>query len=93
MTRGRMRTVKGVVVKNSSEKTLMIQVETRSKDKKYNKVSILKKKFAVHDEKMIAKVGDLIEAVETKPISKTKRWNLIKVMQMANIKKQRTTLN
>lgn len=81
MTRGRMRTVKGVVVKNSSEKTLMIQVETRSKDKKYNKVSILKKKFAVHDEKMIAKVGDLIEAVETKPISKTKRWNLIKVIE------------
>ena len=81
MTRGRMRTVKGVVVKNSSLKTLMIQVETRSKDKKYNKVSILKKKFAVHDEKMLAKVGDTIEAVETKPISKTKRWNLIKVIE------------
>ena len=81
MSRGRMRTVKGLVVKNSSLKTLMIQVETRSKNKKYNKVSILKKKFAVHDEKMLAKVGDTIEAVETKPISKTKRWNLIKVIE------------
>ena len=57
MSRGRMRTVKGIVVKNSSLKTLMIQVETRSKNKKYDKVSILKKKFPVHDEKMLAKVG------------------------------------
>ena len=80
-SRGRMRTVKGIVVKNSSLKTLMIQVETRSKNKKYDKVSILKKKFPVHDEKMLAKVGDIIEAVETKPISKTKRWNLIKVIE------------
>ena len=81
MSRGRMRTVKGIVVKNSSLKTLMIQVETRSKNKKYDKVSILKKKFPVHDEKMLAKVGDIIEAVETKPISKTKRWNFIKVIE------------
>ena len=81
MSRGRMRTVKGIVVKNSSLKTLMIQVETRSKNKKYDKVSILKKKFPVHDEKMLAKVGHIIEAVETKPISKTKRWNLIKVIE------------
>ena len=69
MSRGRMRTVKGLVVKNSSLKTLMVQIETRSKNKKYNKVSILKKKFPVHDEKMVAKVGDIIEAIETKPIS------------------------
>ena len=81
MSRGRMRTVKGLVVKNSSLKTLMVQIETRSKSKKYNKVSILKKKFPVHDEKMVAKVGDIIEAIETKPISKTKRWNLIKVVE------------
>jgi len=81
MSRGRMRTVKGLVVKNSSLKTLMVQIETRSKNKKYNKVSILKKKFPVHDEKMVAKVGDIIEAIETKPISKTKRWNLIKVVE------------
>lgn len=81
MSRGRMRTVKGLVVKNSSLKTLMVQIETRSKDKKYNKVSILKKKFPVHDEKMVAEVGDIIEAIETKPISKTKRWNLIKVVE------------
>ena len=81
MSRGSMRTVKGIVVKNSSLKTLMIQVETRSKNKKYDKVSILKKKFPVHDEKMLAKVGDIIEAVETKPISKTKRWYLIKVIE------------
>lgn len=81
MERGRMRIVKGIVVKNSSVKTIMVQAETRSKNKKYNKVSILKKKFPVHDEKKVAKVGDLIEAIETKPISKTKRFNLVKVLQ------------
>ena len=41
----------------------------------------MKKKFPVHDEKKVAKVGDLIEAIETKPISKTKRFNLVKVLQ------------
>ena len=81
MSRGRMRTVKGIVVKNSSLKTLMIQVETRSKNKKYDKVSILKKKFPVHDEKMLAKVGDIIEAVEPKPISKNKRWRVSEILQ------------
>ena len=80
MSRGRMRTVKGLVVKNSSLKTLMVQIETRSKNKKYDKVSILKKKFPVHDEKMVAEVGDIIEAIETRPISKTKRWRIVEII-------------
>ena len=80
MTRGRIRKVTGVVIRNSSDKTLMVQIKTRKKNKKYNKSVILKKKFPVHDEKNLAKVGDLIEAIETKPISKSKRWNLIKVV-------------
>lgn len=80
MKRGRIRKVTGVVIKNSSNKTLMVETKTRNKNKKYNKIVILKKKFPVHDEKNIAKVGDLIEAIETKPISKSKRWNLIKVI-------------
>jgi len=81
MARGRIRKMTGIVTKNSSDKTVMVQTETRSKNKKYNKIVMLKKKFPVHDEKNLANVGDLIEAIETKPISKSKRWNLIQVLK------------
>ena len=80
MSRGRIRKLTGIVVKNSSDKTIMVQTEVRNKNKKYNKVIISKKKFPVHDEKNLANVGDFIEAIETKPISKNKRWNLTKIV-------------
>ena len=80
MSRGRIRKVTGIVVKNSSDKTIMVQTEVRNKNKKYNKVIISKKKFPVHDEKNLANVGDFKEAIETKPISKNKRWNLTKIV-------------
>ena len=81
MARGRIRKMTGIVTKNSSDKTVMGQIETRSKNKKYNKIVIVKKKFPVHDEKNLANVGDLIEAIETKPISKSKRWNLVQFLE------------
>ena len=81
MARGRIRKVTGIVTKNSSDKTVMVQTETRSKNKRYNKIVMLKKKFPVHDEKNLANVGDLIEVIETKPISKSKRWNLVQVLE------------
>ncbi len=80
MSRGRIRKLTGIVVKNSSDKTIMVQTEIRNKNKKYNKVIISKRKYPVHDEKNIANVGDLIEAIETKPISNSKRWNLTKIV-------------
>ena len=80
MTRGRMRELKGVVIKNSADKTLMVQIETSSKNTTYNKIVVLKKKFHVHDEKNEAKVGDKVGAIETKPISKIKRWKLVEII-------------
>lgn len=80
MSRGRMREITGIVTKNSSDKTVMIQTETKSKNKKYNKIVVLKKQFSVHDEKNEAKVGDQIRIIETKPISKNKRWKLVEIV-------------
>ena len=80
MTRGRMRELKGVVIKNSADKTLMVQIETSSKNTTYNKIVGLKKKFHGHDEKNEAKVGDKVRAIETKPISKIKRWKLVEII-------------
>tara|TARA_Y100001970_G_C14256577_1_gene875930 strand:- start:9435 stop:9701 length:267 start_codon:yes stop_codon:yes gene_type:complete len=80
MSRGRMRELKGVVIKNSSDKTVTVQTETSNKNRIYNKIVVMKKKFHVHDEKNEAKVGDEIRAIETKPISKSKRWKLVEVI-------------
>ncbi len=80
MSRGRMRELKGVVIKNSSDKTVTVQTETSNKNTIYNKIVVMKKKFHVHDEKNEAKVGDEIRAIETKPISKSKRWKLVEVI-------------
>ena len=80
MSRGRMRELKGVVIKNSSDKTVTVQTETSNKNRIYNNIVVMKKKFHVHDEKIEAKVGDEIRAIETKPISKSKRWKLVEVI-------------
>ena len=80
MSRGRMRELKGVVIKNSSDKTVTVQTETSNKNRIYNKIVVMKRKFHVHDEKNEAKVGDEIRAIETKPISKSKRWKLVEVI-------------
>ena len=85
MSRGRMREVKGTVIKNSSDKTIMVQTETSSKNRIYNKIVVMKKKFHVHDEKNEAKVGDHIRAIETKPISKSKRWKLVEIVSKGEV--------
>ena len=85
MSRGRMREVKGTVIKNSSDKTIMVQTETSSKNRIYNKIVVMKKKFHVHDEKNEAKVGDQIRAIETKPISKSKRCKLVEIVSKGEV--------
>lgn len=85
MSRGRMREVKGTVIKNSSDKTIMVQTETSSKNRIYNKIVVMKKKFHVHDAKNEAKVGDQIRAIETKPISKSKRWKLVEIVSKGEV--------
>lgn len=66
----------GVVVSNSMDKTIVVEHVARVPHPKFNKIVKRSKKYYVHDEKGEAKVGDRVRIVETRPLSKLKRWAL-----------------
>ena len=70
----------GVVVSDKMKKTIVVRVERLAKHYKYKKTIHKYKKFKVHDEENKAKPGDKVRIVETKPISKEKRWRLVEVL-------------
>ena len=71
----------GRVVSDKNDKTITVLVETYKKHPKYGKRVKYSKKYAVHDEANKAKMGDVVRIVETKPLSKTKRFYLAEVVQ------------
>ena len=68
---------KGKVIKNSTDKTIIVDVEDKYMHKKYKKFLKRNKKYAVHDESNVSKVGDLVQIIESRPISKTKRFKVL----------------
>ena len=75
----------GRVVSAANNKTITVLVETYKKEPIYGKRVKSSKKYAVHDESNKAKVGDVVRIVETKPISKTKRFYLKEIVKKAVI--------
>ena len=73
----------GEVLSNKMAKTIIVRVERRFPHPKFKKVVTGYKKFYAHDEKSEAKVGDRVRIVETRPMSKTKRWRLVEVVDKA----------
>jgi small subunit ribosomal protein S17 len=71
----------GEVIANRMAKTITVRVERRFPHPKYRKVITGYKKFYAHDEKGDAKVGDRVRIEETRPLSKTKRWRLVEVVE------------
>jgi small subunit ribosomal protein S17 len=71
----------GEVISNKMAKTIVVQVERRFPHPKFKKVVTGYKKFYAHDEKNEAKVGDRVRIQETRPVSKTKRWRLVEVVE------------
>src|SRR5262245_38081718 len=65
-------------------KTIMVRVQRRFPDPRFKKVVAGYKKFYAHDEKSEAKVGDRVRIEETRPISKTKRWRLVEVVERSS---------
>lgn len=82
-TRGRRRTRVGQVVSDKASKTIIIEIRRRVPHPLYGKVVQRKTKLTAHDENNDAKVGDTVLVVETRPLSKTKRWRLLEVVQKA----------
>jgi len=81
--RGRPKMRVGTVTSNKMTKTVVVQVERRAKHGQYGKYLTEKKKYKCHDEHQSAKQGDKVRIVETRPISKEKRWRVAEVLVKA----------
>lgn len=75
------RTLVGTVSSNKAAKTLRVEIERRFPHRKYGKIIRARTVCHVHDEGEVASEGDLVEIVECQPRSKTKRWDLVKVVR------------
>jgi small subunit ribosomal protein S17 len=75
----------GKVVSDKMEKTIVVAVETYKKHPLYAKRIKYTKKFKAHDENNQAKIGDVVRIMETRPLSKDKRWRLVEVVEEAII--------
>jgi len=81
--RGLRKQREGIVVSDCQDKTIIVNVERRVSHPLYQKVVKQNKKYYAHDEENQAKVGDKVRIVETRPLSKTKRWRLLSVLSSA----------
>lgn len=73
----------GVVVSDKMDKTVVVAVENRSPHPKYGKIVVKTKRYKAHDEENRCKVGDRVRIQETRPLSRTKRWVAIEILNSA----------
>jgi small subunit ribosomal protein S17 len=81
--RGYRKVREGLVVSDKMEKTIVVEVEDRVKHALYGKVIRRTTKLKVHDEQGVAGIGDRVQIMETRPMSATKRWRLVSVLEKA----------
>ncbi len=81
--RGYRKVREGLVVSDKMEKTIVVEVEDRVKHPLYGKVIRRTTKLKVHDEQGVAGIGDRVQIMETRPMSATKRWRLVSVIEKA----------
>lgn len=77
------KTRRGYVVSDKMDKTIVVFVEDKVKHPLYGKVLRKSSKIKVHDEKNAAGIGDLVLVAETRPLSATKRWRLVQILEQA----------
>lgn len=75
--RGRRKIKKGVVVSNKMQKTVVVKVERTMRHPKYGKVISRAKKYYAHNESAPLQIGDEVQIMETRPLSKLKRWRVV----------------
>jgi small subunit ribosomal protein S17 len=73
----------GTVISLAGDKTITVQIEYRKHHPKYGKMMTIHKKLHCHDEKNEAGLGDIVRVMETRPLSKTKRWRLVEIVERA----------
>jgi len=82
-TRGRRKVREGTVVSDKMDKTIVVALEDRKKHPRYSKVLRSTTKVKAHDEENTAGVGDRVLLMETRPLSATKRWRLVQIVEKA----------
>ncbi len=83
VVRGDRKKLRGYVVSDKMEKTIVVEVEDRVKHALYGKVIRRTSKVKVHDEQNSAGIGDMVLISETRPLSATKRWRLVEILEKA----------
>ncbi|MBO4884885.1 MAG: 30S ribosomal protein S17 [Clostridia bacterium] len=83
MERGLRKTRIGVVVSDKMDKTITVEIRTRVKHPLYGKIMNRTEKFKAHDENNEAGIGDTVRIMETRPLSKDKRWRLVEIVEKA----------
>jgi len=81
--RNRRKERVGVVVSNKMDKSIVVQVERKVKHPMYGKFTKKTNKFMAHDENQECTIGDTVKIMETRPLSKRKRWRLVSVLEKA----------
>ena len=71
----------GEVVSDKMNKTVVVAIENRSPHPKYGKIVVRTKKYKAHDEENQCKIGDRVRIIETRPLSKTKRWTVEEIIE------------
>ena len=82
-TQAKRRTLTGTVVSDKMEKTVVVQVERTLMHQKYKKYISRRDKYMAHDPENQCGIGDLVRIMETRPISRTKRWRLVEIVEKA----------
>ena len=85
MERGNRKSRIGVVVSNKMAKTVVVKVERRVPDPKYGKIVKRAEKYKAHDENNVCQIGDKVRIVETRPMSKDKRWRVAETVEKAEV--------
>ncbi|MEA3361037.1 MAG: 30S ribosomal protein S17 [Thermodesulfobacteriota bacterium] len=79
-TRGKRKELTGVVLNNKADKTARVLVERLAKHKKYKKYIRYRKKYLVHDSHNRCRIGDKVIIMESRPISKLKKWRVLEIL-------------
>ncbi|MEU1885210.1 30S ribosomal protein S17 [Micromonospora sp. WMMD987] len=81
--RARRKVREGLVVSDKMDKTVVVEVEDRVKHALYGKIMRRTSKLKVHDEQNAAGIGDRVSIMETRPLSATKRWRIVEILEKA----------
>ena len=79
--RNRRKTLVGIVTSNKMDKSIVVSIEETRRHPLYGKSTKITKKFMAHDENNECQIGDKVKIMETRPLSKSKRWRLVEVVE------------